>query len=321
MLLVGLMVAFLLTGGEQPFLIGTLAFAVASFASLFYPARDALIPSLVSKDRLTAANAFISTSGQFAHLAGPVMAGLLVAWVGLIHLFTIDAVTFGVSMVCIALITTSKKRHPVGNSRPSHLADLIAGLKHVTRENRTMGLLLLLTAINNIFIMGPAVLGIPIFVREVLQLEFAAYAAIEAFMAAGMLTGSFLLWRFGRGINPSLVLLVGMVTDGLTYSILYWIDSFSATKALIFLHGIGIPMITISRTTIIQLVVPDVYRGRVFSMVNLSVIGLTALSSGLVGPLAEVIPISTVFLLTGIGAALCGVFGLSHRKLLTLVQM
>ena len=178
------------------------------------------------------------------------MAGLLVAWVGLIHLFTIDAVTFGVSMVCIALITTSKKRHPVGNSRPSHLADLIAGLKHVTRENRTMGLLLLLTAINNIFIMGPAVLGIPIFVREVLQLEFAAYAAIEAFMAAGMLTGSFLLWRFGRGINPSLVLLVGMVTDGLTYSILYWIDSFSATKSSDFLHGIGIPMITISRTTI-----------------------------------------------------------------------
>ena len=320
MLLVGLLVAFLIKGGEQPFLIGALAFAVSSFASLFYPARDALIPSLVSKNRLTAANAFISTSGQFAHLAGPVMAGLLVAWVGLIHLFTIDAVTFGASMVCIALITASKQRRPAGDSRPSHFADLIAGLKHVTRENRTMGLLLLLTAINNIFIMGPAVLGIPIFVREVLQLDFAAYAAIEAFMAGGMLTGSFLLWRFGRGMNPSLVLLVGMVIDGLTYSILYWIDSISATKALIFLHGIGIPMITISRTTIVQMVVPDVYRGRVFSMVNLSVIGLTALSSGLVGPLAEVIPISTVFLLIGIGAALCGVFGLSHKKLMSLVE-
>ena len=50
-------------------------------------------------------------------------------------------------------------------------------------------------------------------------------------------------------------------------------------------------MITISRTTIIQTTVPDRLRGRVFSMVNISVIGLTALSSGLVGPLAEILPI------------------------------
>ena len=134
--------------------------------------------------------------------------------------------------------------------------------------------------------MGPAMVGTPIFVREVLNLDFGAYAMIEAHMAGGMLAGTLFIWRFGKKINRSRVLFWGMVLDGLTYSLLYYIGSYEATKILLFIHGIGIPMITVSRTTIIQSVVPDRLRGRIFSMVSMAVIGFTALSSGLVGPLA-----------------------------------
>ncbi|MQY63136.1 MAG: MFS transporter, partial [Calditrichaeota bacterium] len=73
------LVGFLLAGGTSPVIVGLIAFVVASFATLFYPARDALVPDLVPPTALTSANAFISTSGQFAHLAGPLLAGLLVA--------------------------------------------------------------------------------------------------------------------------------------------------------------------------------------------------------------------------------------------------
>jgi len=312
--LIFLLVLYLLGSGTSPIVIGLIVFFVSSFSTLFYPARDALIPSLVSKDNLTAANAFISTSGQFAHLAGPAIAGALVAWIGLTHLFTIDALSFGASMICIILII-HRNRYPVLNRKKStHLRDLQAGLKYVLQK-RPLAFLLILTAVNNLFIMGPAMIGTPIFIRDVLQLKFSAYATVEAFMAGGMLLGSFLIWRFGKEINPTLVLFIGMIMDGLTYSLLYFVKTYPTTKLLLFIHGIGIPMITVSRTTFIQLAIPDKYRGRVFSMVNMSVIGLTALSIGLVGPLAEILPIQTIFLLIGLGAAICGIVGLNYKEL------
>ncbi|MFQ6673659.1 MAG: MFS transporter [Fidelibacterota bacterium] len=319
MILLGALVAFLLTGGTSPAVIGIITFAVATSATLFYPARDALIPSLVRPGQLGAANAFISTSGQLAHLAGPVLAASLVALVGMTHLFTIDALSFAASMMTLALISVAVSRPSRVQGKPEHLRDLQDGV-HFVFQKRSLGLLLILTAVNNLFIMGPAIIGTPIFIREVLHLKFEAYATVEAFMAGGMLIGSFLVWRFWKGYNPALVLFLGMMIDGFTYSLLYFVHTYPATKLLLLIHGIGIPMITISRTTLIQKAVPDSLRGRVFSMVNMSVMGLTAVSSGLVGPLAEILPIGSIFLLIGMGAALCGVFGINHRGMMTLVR-
>ncbi len=318
MLLVALLAGYLLTGGTSPAVLGFTAFLVATFATLFYPARDALIPDLVTPERLTTANAFISTSGQFAQLAGPVLAGALVALVGINHLFTLDALTFAASLICLAMITlrqTIPRKVRIGTE--SHLSDMMAGLRFVRRA-QALGLLILLTALNNLLIMGPAIVGTPIFVREVLLLDFRAFAVIEAFMAGGMLIGSFVVWRLGREVNPSTVLFTGMILDGITYSLLFLVTTYTQTRILLFIHGIGIPMITIARTTIIQRAVPRHYRGRVFSMVNLSVMGLTAISAGLIGPLAEVFPIGTIFLAIGIGAALCGLIGLGHRGMMKL---
>ena len=319
MLLIALLAVYLLKGGTSPVVLGIIAFLVATFATLFYPARDALVPDLVTPDRLTTANAFISTSGQFAHLAGPVLAGALVALVGIYHLFTLDALSFAASLICLAMITFRQAiPRKVRTGTASHLSDMMAGLRFVRRE-QALGLLILLTAVNNLFIMGPAIVGTPIFVREVLLLDFKAFAVIEAFMAGGMLIGSLVVWRLGREVNPSAVLFTGMILDGITYSLLFLVTTYTQTCMLLLIHGIGIPMITISRTTIIQRAVPGHYRGRVFSMVNLSVMGLTAISAGLIGPLAEVFPIGDIFLAIGMGAALCGLIGLGHGGMMKLV--
>ena len=318
MMLVGLLVMYLNTGGTSPTILGLLAFIVATMATPFYPARDALIPDLVSADRLTAANAIMSTSGQMAHLSGPALAGFLVAWVGLYNLFAIDAATFAASLVAMMLLRV-KDRHRDGPQSATHLHELLEGLRFV-RQERALGLLIILTAINNFFIMGPALIGMPIFVREVLELDFQAFAIIEAHMATGMIISSVIIWKFGSRIAPSKLLLIGMIADGLTYSMLYFIDNYPFTRLMLLIHGMGIPMITIPRTTIIQRCVPDNYRGRVFSMVNMSVIGLTALSAAAIGPIAEVVQIKVIFLWIGIFAALCGVVGLAHRGILSLAR-
>jgi len=84
---------------------------------------------------------------------------------------------------------------------------------------------------------------------------------------------------------------------------------------IIFIHSIGIPFIQVTRTTLIHSLVPNHMQGRVFAMVNLAVIGMTSLSVALTGIIAELISPQVIFLLIGIGGALCGVAGLLYSPI------
>jgi MFS family permease len=159
--------------------------------------------------------------------------------------------------------------------------------------------------------MGPAIIGLPVFVREVLTADFGVLAKLEVAMAAGMILGSFVFWKAVKKINPISILLFGIVMDGITYTFLYFVNLPFAAIIVLLIHGIGIPLITVSRTTIIQSVVPDKFRGRIFSMNYMAVMGTTAISVGLTGFILEFIGADLLFLLIGIGAASTVIIGLN----------
>ena len=184
------------------------------------------------------------------------------------------------------------------------------GLRYVN-NNRGLKALLILTFINNIFIMGPAIIGIPVFVREVLLADFGILAYMETAMAAGMIIGSLIFWKAVKRFNPVSILLFGIVMDGSTYSLLYFVNSNFIEILVLFIHGIGIPLITVARTTIVQTAAPDKFRGRIFSMNYMAVMGTTAISVGLTGFVLEFIGADLLFLGIGICAAATVLFGLN----------
>ena len=61
--------------------------------------------------------------------------------------------------------------------------------------------------------------------------------------------------------------------------------------------------------------IPEKLLGRVFAIISISILSMTAVSSGIIGSLAEFLDIRTIFLLFGILAGLCGVAGLLHPKI------
>jgi len=304
-----------------PMLIGCATFLLSSFATFFYPARDSLIPHITTPEELPYANSAISISGQMSHLLGPLFAGLGISIFGLTHLFTADAVSFLFSILLISFITTPSGKLNYYKS-PSQWEGILEGLSYVS-TNKGLRILLLLTFINNIFIMGPAFIGLPVFVREVLKADFVVYAQMETAMAAGMIIGSLIFLKMAKNINPISILLFGIVIDGITYAFLYFSNSSISAILVLLIHGIGIPLITVSRTTIIQAVVPDEFRGRLFSMIYMAVMGTTALSIGLTGLILEQIAANTLFLIIGIGAASTVLIGLNPtmKKLLSVDSM
>jgi MFS family permease len=163
--------------------------------------------------------------------------------------------------------------------------------------------------------MGMAFVGMLILVKDALGGTASQYAFVEAGLALGMLIGSVFVYRIGNRINIGKLLLVGMILDDVTYTLMYFAGSINYVFIFIVIHAIGIPMITISRTAIIQKHSPNKYHGRLFSLVHLSVVGVTALASAVVGIAANFIDIKTIFLFIGIGAALCGVVGSLNKEL------
>ncbi len=307
------------TGSISGFILAIITFGVAIFDTIFMPARDTAVALLAPENKLLQANSLIQTSWQFAVLLGPVLAAAVIPLFGVTHLFTFDAVTFFVSLMFILKITlpraeSAPQKRPnltltiLRTELKSAVADVMAGLRYAA-QNKVIWGLLIITAADNLFIMGPAIIGPPIFIREVLHLDAVMYAYGETAYAVGMIIGTVALNFYGKYFRNSHMLLWGIMLDGITFLPLLWVDTFWGMYLTIIAHAAVIPLIIVPRPTLIQTLVPKEMQGRIFSMISVAVYGLTAISVALTGIMAELMPISYVFGLISILATLCGVFG------------
>jgi len=302
-------------GYQSILLIGIFAFLRSCFNTFFQPALQSFIPMLFPTERLVKINAILATSGQIAWMLGPFFAGALLTVFSIQHLFYIDATSFIVAIGLLLFIVRPTQEKQL--EEHGHWSDLKKGLSYVL-DQRPIFWMIIITFVNNIFIMGPAVVGLPILVKTGLGGSASDFAFIEGSMAAGALIGSWIVTKLTGRLSNGVIWAIGLFLDGITYAFLFWVDSVPMVMVFIFTHGIGIPLIMVSRTSIVQIHTPNKFHGRIFSMVHLGVVGTTAISSGLVGIITELISIKLLFGIIGVGASACGIIGLavpSLRKL------
>ena len=303
-----------------PMLLAIVVFSAASFGTLFNPARDAIIPELVHESKLLKINALIQSTGYLAYFVGLFGAGMLLSAMGLVNLFFLDAGTFLISFFLIMLISYQRGEKRVSTYESRHLTELKKGLKYVIYEDRRLFWIILITALNNLFIMGPAVVGTPLLIKEVWDGSGRDFAFIESSYGVGMVIATIFVYRFASKYKKGTWLMLGIIYDGLTFIPLFWvgrlgIDPFWLTLSIILIHSLGIPFIQVTRTTLVHSMVPGHMQGRVFSMINLAGIGVMSISVALTGVLAEWISPRTIFLIIGVGAALSGLMGLSMKTI------
>jgi DHA3 family macrolide efflux protein-like MFS transporter len=303
---------FLWFGYGNVWIICGLAFIRSCFNTLFQPAFNSMVPMLFSKDHLVKINAILATSGQLAWMMGPFFAGILLTMVSLPNLFLVDSGSFLIGISLLLFIKKPNNPDPIDNH--SHWDNLKKGLLYLFRE-KPIFWMMIITFINNFFIMGPAIVGLPILVRNVLHGTPSDFAFVEGCMAVGALLGSLIVSKLNGRMPNGMIWGIGLILDGITFSLIYWAESVEMAMVIICLHGIGIPFIMISRTSIIQIHTPNQYHGRLFSVVHLGVVGTTAISAGFVGIITSIISVKILFFGIGIGAALCGVIGLMTPSL------
>ena len=308
---------FYLIGYLPPALIALLAFLVTSFSAFFNPARDALIPLLARGDDLLGANSLVQSAWQFSLLIGPFLAAMLLPWIDTIYLFV--PVSFSFAFSLMVLITLPAGHRSTAEASPARASaspametfhrEFRQGLDYLTRERRIFWIWVI-TVVNNFFLMGPVIVGMPIYVKQYLGGSGTDFALIEGIYAGGMIFSTWIISRFGRRWDPVRTLMIGLIYDGLTFIPMLWLTSVSQTAVLILIHSLGIPTITISRLIALQRMVRPEMRGRIFSYFHLAVAGMTAVSIGAVGIVLSWLSIQELFAVIGCLCAATGVFGL-----------
>jgi MFS family permease len=138
----GLMVGSLVLAGNSllahplMWLIFAVAALQGSFDALQRPSLDALLPRLVDRDELKAAAALGSLRGTVGMIAGPALAGVLIAVAGLPVTYLVDVATFVVGLVCLLLMRAVPP--PADAARPS-IARVLEGLRYARSRPELVG--------------------------------------------------------------------------------------------------------------------------------------------------------------------------------------
>jgi MFS family permease len=194
----GVMAVLLITGHAQLWQLVIQAVLYSLAGGFFLPASGGLVPQTVSPQHLQQANALMGLSRSVTQVGGPAAAGVLVAVFGPGWVFAIDATTFVVSAISLALLRVPRI---AGSTRSSFWLELKDGLAAVA--SRTWFLLNLgAHALWNVGFAAFLVLG-PIVAKQHLG-GASAWGLIGAAMGAGAMLGGLIALR----IKPSRPLMV-----------------------------------------------------------------------------------------------------------------
>lgn len=270
------------------------------------PVRQAMVVRMVD-DRADLGNAIALNSSMVnaARLIGPAVAGVLIAAVGEGWCFFIDAVSYGAVIFSVLLMRVDAKPRASGTTHVLH--QMVEGFRYVGGSAPIRALLLLL-ALSGLAGRPFAVL-LPVIAREVMHGGAGTLGALQATAGMGALAGALYLASrhsvlgLGRVVVVSAALFgVGLVAFSRAHAL--WL-----AMPMLLLAGTGMMVQTAASNTIIQTIVDEDKRGRVMSLLAMSLFGTVPVGSLIAGVLATRIGAENTILLGGtICAVAAGLF-------------
>jgi MFS family permease len=322
--------------------------AFATVTVFFAPAEAAMIPVVVPRDQLVAANGLFTLTINGAFALGFAFLGPLVVTItgGPEPVILIVAVLYGVAAaICATLPTDRPEPEATGAARfggfgeASHavggtFAQLREGIRYIQANHSiAWSLTYLGIAASLVGILG--VLG-PKFAEQTLGLTPKDLIVVVLPLGLGIVMGVLLLNVYGRFVSRRHAIEGGLIALGILLVILTVagpvsrfltgvgdrvpiVDLASVTSlvaivvAIAFLAGIAYGIVAISSQTQLQEDIAEEARGRVFGVLNMLISVASILPIIIVGSIADVVGTTAVILVVAILVLLSGVVSILTR--------
>ena len=286
-----LLVMLLARSNQWLWVIYVVAFIESSLGQFFSPAENALLPTLVGEDRLASANALNSLNDNIARLIGPAIGGMLLAGGGFTTVVVLDALSYGITAVLVALVIVERKPKAVeavttaGSAWLKVWQEWLAGLKLV----RGKAILANLFLIVGLALFGDAILSaiLVIFVQDSMGLGSTEFGWMMTARGIGGLIGGLLIGQLGSKLPSGKVIGWGLALSGVIILGAINFPIMSVVLPLLTLVGVVAIAAFVSVQTLLQQATPDEYRGRIFGAFGTTINLLMVVGSALGGFTAD----------------------------------
>ena len=269
-------------GNVQAWQIYAFTFLSAAVGSLDGPARQALFPSLVPRSVLPNAVALNSLLWKGAALLGPTLGGVAISLMGTAGAFYANAASFLAVVVALLLMRTTA---PAPERRHHFLDETKAGFSYIVSQPLILGVMIM-EGVSSVFGLDNAMLTI--FASDILHVGAHGFGLLQSARGLGAVVGSSYYIALAQGPRQGRVLIVSALLYGAGFALFGLSPTFLLSLALLAFVGATDTVWSAARGTILQIITPERFRGRVMGVFQLSNRGLHPLGqteTGLVVPL------------------------------------
>jgi MFS family permease len=269
-------------GNVQAWQIYVFTFFSAAVGSLDGPARQALFPSLVPRSVLPSAVALNSLLWKGAALLGPTLGGVAISLMGTAGAFYANAASFLAVVVALLLMRATA---PAAEPRRHFLDETKAGFSYIVSQPIILGVMIM-EGVSSVFGLDNAMLTI--FASDILHVGAHGFGLLQSARGLGAVVGSSYYIALAQGPRQGRVLIVSALLYGAGFALFGLSPTFLLSLALLTFVGATDTVWSAARGTILQIITPERFRGRVMGVFQLSNRGLHPLGqteTGLVVPL------------------------------------
>ena len=278
--------------------------AIQAVASSFdLPARQALVPNLVSREHYPSAFSLSSIAANTGSIAGPALSGLVISTLGLHWVYLINAGTYVALLLVLVLIGHVAQSHgvPAGSPRVISRKSIAEGIRFILHQP-----IILSSMILDFFatFFSSANTLLPFVAHYILKVSVQEYGWLSAGQSVGAVTVALLFSQRAQIRGQGRLLLAAVACFGLA-TVLFGLSQsfFMALFALIFV-GASDSVSTILRNTIRQIQTPDYIRGRMVSINQIFFAGGPQLGEIEAGVVAQLFGVPAAIISGGIGCVL-----------------
>lgn len=278
--------------GSMPLLM-VIAFLLAAFESVHYAASNSVIPEMVPESVLDGANGLMVFVNRFADVAFVALAGVLVANVGPVPAFWIDAASYLIAAGLLLLLPPL----PGKAGKGGYFAAVAAGIRPLWQNpilRRTIGTLALAAAFGSV----ESALGI-VYAVGALKIGVQGFGVLEALMAGGAILGLWVAMPLIKQWSRESVFLFSLAVWGLAFASLGLFPNVIWAGVATFLMGVLNTMFIVPARSIIQLAAPAELRGRIMAAFGATMQSAVLVGTFLAGVLEPWLGVLTVLVACG----------------------
>jgi MFS family permease len=268
--------------------------AAMSFDS---PARQSWVPLLVPRELAGRAIGLNSLAFNAPSVAGPPLAGVLIAAVGVAPCFLVSACA---TLVVVAALTAMKPSPPSSARRGNVVGAVLEGVRFLA-GHPVLRWVVLLLVVSSLTI-RPYSFLMPAYAVHVVHTDARGLGWLMAANGIGALLGASFTAATG-GLRRGVIWLVSALVGSLAIALLGLTSHFVPAAAVLTLAGLAILSFVGSSNILLQMLAPDDMRGRAISVYSMILLGLLPLGSLLVGSLAGLLELRWTFVAVGLLAA------------------